>query len=160
MFARHATRQDAAAIADIYNAAIAGRMSTFETRPRTPDDIAGWMDGVHPVIVVEDDGRVIAYAATSAYSQRECYRGVAEFTVYVDHDHRRQGAGRLALLSLFDTARQAGFWKLVSRIFPENTAVRQLNRAVGVREVGVHEKHGQLDGVWRDVVVVERSLLD
>jgi phosphinothricin acetyltransferase len=122
--------------------------------------VARWVDGVHPVVVVEAAGQVIAYAATSAYSQRDCYRGVAEFAVYVDRDHRHQGAGRMALLSLFEAARGAGFWKLVSRIFPENTAVRELNRAVGVREVGVHHKHAQLDGVWRDVIVVERLLRD
>jgi phosphinothricin acetyltransferase len=158
MFARNATVDDAATIAMIYNTAIDDRTSTFETRPRTPDEVARWLDGVHPVVVVEAQGQVIAYAATSAYSQRECYRGVAEFAVYVDRRYRQQGAGRLALLTLFDAARQAGFWKLVSRIFPENAGVRKLNESVGVREVGVHQKHARLDGVWRDVIVVERSL--
>jgi phosphinothricin acetyltransferase len=157
---REATPEDAAAIARIYNQGIEAGTSTFETRPRTADEAARWLDGIHPVVVVESGGQVVAYAATFAYSERECYRGVAEFAVYVDRDSRGQGAGRLALLALFEAARQAGFWKLVSRIFPENAAVRRLNDAVGVREIGTHRRHAQLKGEWRDVIVVERLLDD
>jgi phosphinothricin acetyltransferase len=157
---REATPDDAAAIARIYNQVIEAGTSTFETRLRTAEEVVSWLDGIHPVVVVESAGQVIAYAATFAYSERECYRGVAEFAVYVDRDHRDQGAGRRALVALFDVARKAGFWKLVSRIFPENAAVRKLNRAVGVREVGVHRKHARLAGRWRDVIVVERLLDD
>jgi L-amino acid N-acyltransferase YncA len=158
MRVRDATHADALAIANIYNQGIADRTSTFETRLRTPDDIVAWFDGVHPILVVEGEGKVIAFGATFSYSNRDCYRGVAEFSVYVDRNQRRRGAGRLAIASLIDAARQAGFWKLVSRIFPENTAVRQLNKTLGIREVGIHEKHGQLDGVWRDVIIVERLI--
>lgn len=158
MHARDATPADAAALAHIYNQAIEDRTSTFETKPRTPEDIRAWFDGVHPVIVVEDQGQVIAYGATFTYRPRDCYRGIAEFSVYVDRAHRRRGAGRLALQALIDASEKAGFWKLVSRIFPENTAVRTLNRTMGVREVGVYEKHGQLDGVWKDVIIVERLI--
>jgi phosphinothricin acetyltransferase len=158
MLARAATADDVAAIAVIYNQAIDDRTSTFETRHRTPEDVATWLDSIHPVVVVEWAGQVVAYAATFSYSPRECYRGVAEFAVYVDREHRTRGAGRLALESLFTAAREAGFWKLVSRVFPENTAIRRLNEAVGIREVGQHEKHACLDGVWRDVIVVERLL--
>jgi len=71
---------------------------------------------------------------------------------------RRRGAGSFALLALIQAAQQAGFWKLVSRIFPENVASRGLVRELGFREVGVYEKHGLLDGQWRDVVIVERVL--
>jgi phosphinothricin acetyltransferase len=155
MHARHATPEDAAAIAAIYNQAIADGVSTFETRPRDAKDIERWFDGVHPVVVVEQDGQVVAFAATFAYNDRECYRGVAEFSVYVDRDQRKRGAGKRALLALYEAARQAGFWKLVSRIFPDNAAVRTLNRALGIREVGVHANHARQDGVWRDVIVVE-----
>jgi L-amino acid N-acyltransferase YncA len=62
------------------------------------------------------------------------------------------------LLALIDAARAAGYWKLLSRVFPENTASLKLLRSCGFREVGRYEKHGQLDGVWKDVVIVERLL--
>ena len=78
--------------------------------------------------------------------------------MYVAREMRGQGAGRAALLALFDAAREAGFYKLISRIFVENTASRKLMAALGFREVGTYIKHGQLDGVWCDVVIVEKLL--
>ncbi len=158
MQARLAVPVDAAAIARIYNQGIEDRTATFETRLRSSDDIIAWFDDIHPIIIVEDEGQPIAFASTSTYRPRECYRGVAEVSVYVAREARAR-AGRLALQTLIDAAAAAGFWKLVSRIFPENTASRRLIRACGFREVGVYERHGQLEGVWRDVVIVERLLL-
>jgi phosphinothricin acetyltransferase len=156
--ARTAAPADRAAIARIYNEGIEGRVATFETRPRSAEDVAAWFDGTHPVVVVEEAGEVLAFAATSTYRPRECYAGVAEFSVYVARAARRRGAGRLALSALLAAAERAGFWKLVSRVFPENAASRGLLEALGFREVGVYAKHGKLDGVWKDVVIVERLL--
>jgi L-amino acid N-acyltransferase YncA len=159
METRLANPDDAPAIAAIYNEGIEDRIATFETRLRSVDDVRGWFDNPRfPVVVVEQDGRVIAFASTSLYRPRDCYAGIAEYGVYVARAARGHGAGRAAMLALFDAARAAGFWKLVSRIFVENHASRALMQAVGFREVGIYEKHGQLDGVWRDVVIVERLL--
>jgi L-amino acid N-acyltransferase YncA len=97
-------------------------------------------------------------ASTATYRPRECYARVAEFSVYVARDARGRGVGRLALRELLAAAARAGLTKLVSRIFPENHASRAVCRAVGFREVGVYAKHGQLDGVWKDCVIVERLL--
>ncbi len=69
---------------------------------------------------------------------------------------RRRGAVRLAMCRLFEAAEEAGFWKLLSRVFTDNAASLGLIRALGFREVGIYEKHGRLDGVWRDVIIVER----
>jgi phosphinothricin acetyltransferase len=155
---RPATPADAGAIAAIYNQGIADRVATFETRPRTAADIMGWFDGTHPVVAAERDGAVVAFASASTYRPRDCYRGVAEFSVYVAREWRGRGAGRAALAALLDACERAGFWKLVSRVFVDNSASRRLLAALEFREVGVYEKHGQLDGVWRDVVIVERLL--
>ncbi len=155
---RSATPDDAAAIARIYNDGIADRIATFETKPRTADDIGDWFDGIHPIVVVEDYGQVIAFASTSTYRPRECYNGIAEFSVYVAREARGRGAGKLALVKLIEIAEQAGFWKLVSRIFPENQNSLKLVSSLGFREVGIYKNHGQLDGVWRDVVIVEKLL--
>jgi L-amino acid N-acyltransferase YncA len=110
------------------------------------------------VVVVEEAGRVIAFASASTYRPRECYAGVAEFSVYVERSARGRGAGRAAMQALIMACEQAKFWKLLSRIFVENTTSRKLMQSLGFREVGIYEKHGQLDGVWRDCVIVERLI--
>ncbi len=153
---RPPTPPHSTAMAAIYNQGIEDRVATFETRPRTADDVAAWFDGVHPIVVAEQDGEVIAFAATSTYRPRDCYRGIAEFSVYVARPWRGRGVGRDVLAALLTASQQAGFWKLVSRVFVENTASRRLLAALNFREVGIYEKHGQLDDVWHDVVIVER----
>ncbi|UBV44647.1 arsinothricin resistance N-acetyltransferase ArsN1 (plasmid) [Deinococcus taeanensis] len=154
---RPATPTDASDLARIYNQGIEDRSSTFETRPRTPQDIETWFDG-HPIVVVEQEGQIIAWASTSTYRTRDCYAGIAEFSVYVGRAKRGTGAGTAAMQALIPAARAAGYWKLLSRVFPENTASRKLLASVGFREVGTYEKHAQLDGVWKNVVIVELVL--
>ena len=156
---RPARRDDAAAIAAIYNDGIAGRMATFETRPRTADDVAAWFDEPrYPRLVAERDGRVVGWVAASGYRARECYAGIAEFSVYVAASERRRGVGDALLGRFLPACEGAGFWKVLSRIFPENRASRALCRRHGFREVGTYARHGRLDGEWRDVVIVERLL--
>ena len=160
MKVREATLHDTGAIARIYNEGIEDRTATFETRPRSEQDIHNWFDGRHPAVVVEDDvGRVVAFANTSTYRPRECYAGIAEFSVYVARHARGRGAGRAAMQALIQAAEQAGFWKLVSRVFSDNEISLRLLRSLGFREVGTYEKHAKLDGRWRDVVIVERLIL-
>jgi len=155
MIPRLATLNDAPFLAAIYNEGIEDRVATFETRRRSVDDVREWFDGRHPIVVVEEEGQVVAFASTSTYRPRECYAGIAEVSVYVARKSRRRGAGRVALSELIKQAQAKGFWKLVSRVFPENQASRALIGSLGFREVGIYEKHGKLDGVWRDVVIVE-----
>ncbi|HET6237520.1 MAG TPA: arsinothricin resistance N-acetyltransferase ArsN1 family A [Acetobacteraceae bacterium] len=157
--ARPARVSDAPAIAVIYNQGIEDRVATFETEPRSPKQIARWFDSCRPIVVAEDtDGTTVAFASSSAYRDRPCYAGIAEFSVYVRRDWRGRGAGQVALAALIEAASAAGLWKLVSRVFPENAASRALLRRMGFREVGVYQRHGQLDGIWRDCVIVERLL--
>ena len=156
--ARAALPGDAIDIARIYNQGITDRIATFETRLRTEEEVRTWIGTRFPVVVVEAEGRVIAFASTSSYRSRECYAGIAEFSVYVDRDERGRGAGRMAMEALIADAERAGFWKLLSRVFISNVVSRGLLRSVGFREVGIYEKHAQLDGVWQDVVIVERLI--
>lgn len=164
---RPARLADAAAIAVIYNQGIRGRQATFETEERTAEERERWLaahDDRHPclVAVVAEHGeeRVAGWVSTDTYRPRECYRGVAEFSVYVHDDYHGRGIGRALMEAIIPAAREAGLWKLVSRIFPENVASRALCAKVGFREVGVYEKHAQLDGAWKDVVIVERLLIE
>lgn len=157
---RPATDRDASAIADIYNQGIAERGATFETEPRLPDEMAVRLrdQSRFPMLVAEEGGAVLGWAALSSYRSRACYAGIGEFSIYLDRAARGRGVGHTLLEALVDAARQRGYWKLVSRIFPFNTASRALCRASGFREVGIYEKHGRLDGQWTDVVIVERLI--
>jgi L-amino acid N-acyltransferase YncA len=158
MHVRTATPNDAEAIATIYNQGIEERVATFETHFRSAEDVLTWFDDVHPILVVEKDSEIIAFASSFAYSTRECYAGIAECSVYVKRDMRHHGAGRIALEALICAAEEAGFWKLVSRVFIGNNASRKLIGSLGFREVGIYEKHAKLDGMWRDVIIVERLI--
>lgn len=157
---RLAAHDDVASIADIYNQGIADRGATFETEPRSVQDIRTRLrdQGRFPLLVAEDAGRVIGWAGLTSYRSRACYDGIAEFSIYLDRAARGHGVGRQLLEALVAAARDRGYWKLVSRIFPFNAASRALCRASGFREVGVYEKHGCLDGQWMDVVIVERLI--
>jgi L-amino acid N-acyltransferase YncA len=155
MQSRRATLADVAAIATIYNQGIEDRVGTFETELRTDAMVASWFDAIHPIVVVEQDHEIVGYASTSLYRARPCYAGIAEFSVYIRRDWRGKGAGRLVMMHLFQECEAAGFWKLTSRVLVENDASRRLLQTLGFREVGIYEKHGRLDGVWRDVVIVE-----
>lgn len=66
--------------------------------------------------------------------------------------------GRRLLDALCATAERRGYYKVSSRVFACNAASRALHRAAGFREVGVQQRHGRLDGVWHDVVLVERLI--
>ena len=156
---RPARSPDAAAIAAIYNEGIAGRQATFETRHRSPEDVAGWLDGRLPLLVaVADGGAVIGFARVTPYSDRCVYDGVGEHGVYVAEEARGRGVGQRLLEALADAAEAAGLYKLTSRIFTTNAASVAAHRAAGFDVVGVQRRHGRLDGEWKDCVVVERLL--
>jgi L-amino acid N-acyltransferase YncA len=158
---RTASVDDAAAIADIYNQGIEDRVATYETRRRSAEDQRTWLQTIadrYPAVVAQVDGEIIGWAGVGPYRDRECYRGVGEFSMYVRRDWRRRGVGDLLLAGLISEAERLGLWKLLSRIFPFNEASRALCRKHGFREVGVYEKHARLDGRWLDVVIVERLI--
>ena len=148
---------DAASIAAIYNEGIRGRTSTFETRERTASDIEGWFaSDRYPILTAERDGEVVGWIAASGYRPRECYAGIAEFSVYVRATERGRRVGDALMREFLPALERAGFWKVLSRIFPENEGSRALCRRHGFREVGTYERHARLDGAWKDVVIVER----
>ena len=158
---RSAATSDAQAIADIYNEGIEDRVATFETEPRSAAQIRAQLaekGDRYPTLVVERNGEVVAWASAGAYRSRPCYAGIAEHSVYVARKARGTGAGRLALEALSRVYGERGFWKLTSRIFPENVASIALHERVGFRIVGTYRRHGKLDGEWRDCVIVEKLI--
>ena len=158
---RNATLDDAAAIAEIYNQGIEDRVATYETNRRSAEDQQAWLQAIagrYPALVAQIEGEIIGWAGAGPYRDRECYRGIGEFSMYVHREWRRRGVGDLLLAGLISEAERVGLWKLLSRIFPFNEASRALCRKHGFREVGVYEKHARLDGRWLDVVIVERLI--
>ena len=142
------------AVATIYAEGIATGNATFEV------DVPTWerWDAAHPSLrlVAESDGAVLGWAALSPHSDRRCYRGVAEESVYVAASARGRGVGRALLGELIDRAEAEGYWTLLAGVFPENDSSLALHLALGFRVVGIHEKLGDRDGVFRDVVWLER----
>jgi L-amino acid N-acyltransferase YncA len=159
VFVRASQPRDAATIAAIYNEGIRGRNATFETRERSTDDVLAWIGSDRfPLLVAEEMGEVRGWVGASSYRPRECYAGIAEFSVYVAGSARGRRIGDALLSAFLPALAERGFWKVLSRIFPENTASLALCRRHGFHEVGVYRKHARLDGRWRDVVIVERLL--
>jgi len=110
----------------------------------------------HSRLVARHDGRVIAWAALSPTSQRPCYAGVAEASLYVAAAARGQGVGKRLFQDLIESSERHGIWTLVGATFPENAASIRLQLSCGFRIVGRRERIAQHHGVWRDTVVTER----
>ena len=142
-------------VSRIYAEGIATRNATFET---ALPSWADW-DAAHLCehrFVAETDGGVVGWIALVPVSSRPCYRGVLEVSAYVDEQARGRGVGATLLERLIESAEAAGVWTLETGVFPENEASLALLKRFGFREVGVRERIGELDGVWRDVVLLER----
>jgi phosphinothricin acetyltransferase len=154
MHIRTLDESDWPAVSAVYGEGIATGNATFET------EVPSWgrWDAAHPSLrlVAESDGAVVGWAALSPYSSRCCYRGVAEESVYVGAAARGRGVGRALLGTLIARAEAEGIWTLLAGVFPENAASLALHASLGFRVLGVHERLGEVGGVWRDVMLLER----
>lgn len=146
--------EDWPVVRTVYEQGIRSGDATFETEAPSWEQ---W-DAAHTAlrIVAERDGAVLGWGALSPVSSRCCYQGVGEVSVYVAEDARGAGVGRALLGELVERSEQDGYWTLTAGVFPENEASIRLHKACGFREVGVRERLGELHGVWRDVVLLER----
>jgi L-amino acid N-acyltransferase YncA len=158
---RAAVAADAPAIAEIFNQGIADRVATFETREQTPEGVAALLEARRVALVAELGGAVAGFAWVGSYDDaHDYYAGVGEATLYVERGARRGGVGAALMRALPGAAAEAGFHKLVGKVFTSNEPSLAMLRAVGWREVGVHRRHGRLDGAWKDVIVVELLIGD
>ena len=158
---RSAAAADADAICTIYNQGIADRIATLDTALRTPAERRVWLaerTQRHPVIVAEVGGVVAGWASLNRFNPREAYDHVADFSVYVERSWRGKGLGTALLERLIDLARTIGYHKMVLAAFSSNEAGASLYRKAGFTRVGVYREHGQLDGRWVDVVIMEKLL--
>jgi phosphinothricin acetyltransferase len=138
----------------IYRAGIEGGNATFETA--TPSwEVWDATNLPDLRLVAEADG-VTGWSAAKRVSTRDCYRGVIEHSIYVDPAVAGRGVGRRLLEALIEKSESLGYWTIQTAIFPENEASIALHEKAGFRVVGTQELLGESNGVWRDVVVMER----
>jgi phosphinothricin acetyltransferase len=139
----------------IYEEGIATGNATFETS--VPDWESWNAKHMEPGrLVARRDGQVLGWAALSPVSSRCVYSGVAEVSIYVAASARGQGVGTMLLQAAVAASEDAGIWTLQAGIFPENVGSIALHKSCGFREVGVRMRLGQLAGVWRNVMLLER----
>lgn len=158
---RPAEPADADRIAEIFNEGVEDRVATFETHPARPEDALRWIEEEVVVVAEAPDRRdeLLGWAKAGPYTDaHDYYTGVREATLYVARPARRTGIGGALLEALAVEAARDGAHKLVGKIFTSNEASIALVEGLGWRLVGVHKRHGRLDGGWKDVLIVERLL--
>lgn len=142
-------------VKDIYLQGIATKNATLQT------DAPTWevWDKEHLAslrFVSIIDNILAGWAALTPVSGRCVYAGVSEVSVYIHKDYRGKGVGAGLLGRLISDSEKHNIWTLQSGIFPENVASIGLHEKFGFRTVGYREKIGKMDGVWRNVVLMER----
>ena len=152
---RKMNEQDSTRVLEIYKMGIETRNATFETRvPSWADWDAGHLK--HSRFVYIDNGKVIGWVALSPVSSRSAYQGVAEISIYIDTNTLGKGIGSLLIYKVITSSEEQGIWSLYSSVFPENTATIKLHEKFNFRIIGTREKIGQIDGKWRDTILLER----
>jgi L-amino acid N-acyltransferase YncA len=147
--------EDWGSVRSIYREGIATGNATFEK------DVPEWQEWDRRHLgdcrfVARREGQVVGWGALSPVSSRCVYAGVAEVSIYVAASARGEGIGKTLLRALIEESERQGIWTLQAGVFPENEASIALHKACGFREVGYREKIGQMNGHWRDVILLER----
>jgi len=145
------------AVEAIYAEGIATGNATFEASTPSFEEFDASRHADHR-FVASEDGRVVGWAALMPVSARACYGGVAEHSVYVTETARGRGVGSALMERLIASARDGGIWTIQTSVFPENAATVALHERLGFRVVGRRERIAQLDGVWRDTLLLELRL--
>ena len=152
---RNLRNSDAQSVLEIYRQGLDTGEASFETEA---PDWQTWQAKYlpHSRLVWEQDGQLLGWAALAPASARDCYRGVAEVSIYVANDFLGQGIGSKLMAALIAESERNGIWSLYSSIFPENSATLRLHLRHGFREVGIRERIAQRDGRWRNTLILER----
>ncbi|AQX05849.1 GNAT family N-acetyltransferase [Elizabethkingia meningoseptica] len=158
---RNMQESDGQSVLDIFIEGIEGKNATFEENAPTWE---AWKINHYEscrLVITDDQSKILGWAALSPVSKRPCFSGVAEVSIYLTEAVKGQGLGTLLLKRLVNESEENGFWTLQSGIFPENKASLNTHQKCGFRIVGTREKFGKMpDGVWRDIILVERRKED
>ncbi len=149
------TERDSPDVLKIYQMGLETRNATFETT--VPSwEIWNSKHHKHSRLVYIENTNVVGWAALSPTSAREVYGGVAEVSIYVHANFKGRGIGSQLMEKLLISSEENGIWSLFSSVFPENSATIKLHEKFGFRVLGYREKIAQLDGKWRNTVLLER----
>lgn len=162
MIIRDAVESDLAAVIDIYNAAVATRISTAQLEPVTFVERRDWLrdhsPDRHPFWVLEMDGKVGGWLTFKSFLPRCAYRGTAELSVYVDARFRRRGIARKLLEEAIERAPALEINAMVGLIFAHNEPSLKLFSRLGFERWGLLPRIAQLDGVERDLTIMGRHV--
>ncbi|MEU5990630.1 N-acetyltransferase family protein [Spirillospora sp. NPDC047418] len=148
--------EDAERVLAIYQAGLDTGDASFETDAPVWEVFDAAKLPRHRFVATGGDGGVLGWIAASAVSERCCYAGVVEHSVYVSAEARGRGVGAGLLEAFIASTEAGGIWTIQTGIFPENTGSLRLHRAAGFRTVGTRVRLGRHHGRWRDVVMLER----
>jgi L-amino acid N-acyltransferase YncA len=147
--------QHANEVLEIYDQGIQSGMATFVPEaPEWEKFTAKYLPFCRFVSI--ENNVVAGWAAIAPVSPRECYKGVAEVSLYVHNAHKGKGIGKALLMELITSSEQHGIWSLLSVIHEENNISIQLHDKCGFRMIGYREKIAQLNGKWTTTVMMER----
>ena len=158
---RLAEHRDAAAICDIYNREVTGSTVTFDLVPRSLAEQRAWIDehsGGYPALVVVEGEEVVWFGSLSPWRPRPAYAPTVEDSVYVHHEHRGRGVGRLVVAELVSLGQAHGFHSIMARIVGGHEASIALHTKLGFEHAGVEREVGRKFGRWLDVVLMQRML--
>ncbi len=158
---RRAAERDLEALRAIYNHEVAHGTATFDLEPRDPAAHLAWFmrhGPRHPIVVAEQDGAVVGFAALGPWIDRPAAAGSAELGLYVHPEHRQQGHGLRLLEAAIEAGRAAGLHLLVSRITADNNASLVLHERVGFVRAGVVPQAGRKFERWLDLAIYYKRL--
>jgi len=160
---RAATLDDVDAITEIYNDAIVKTVATFDTTPKRQEEQERWFKargGMYPILVAEQDHRIMGWAALSQWSDRCAYAETVEISLYVRESHRGQGIRRRLLHAIIDEGRKAHVHTVIARIADGNRASIHLHESEGFRHIGVMREVGRKFGRLLDVYLMQLLYTD
>lgn len=147
---------DAGKVLQIFKQGIDGGNATFDNEVPSWEVWDSKFLNICRFVLEDENNEIVGWAALQPISRRVCFSGVAEVSIYLDQAVQGRGLGQMMLKKMILDSEDHGFWTLQSGIFPENQASMMAHSKLGFREVGIREKFGVMNGVWRDVVLMEK----
>ena len=147
---------DGEKVIEIFQEGIDGGNATFEQNVPTWEAWDNKFFKICRFVLEDENENIFGWAALQPISNRDCFKGVAEVSIYLKNEFQGKGLGKMLLRKLILDSEEHEFWTLQSGIFPENEASINVHLNLGFRKVGTRERIGQMNGVWRDVILLER----